>query len=111
MTDPLREAVERVKASFTATNCERNQHAIVQARDLRLILAALEVYQNNPPVLLQPDGYVLAPTEPTEEMAVAGNKSLNSDPLHNPKLGADWSEDCYRAMLAARPLPPGPREG
>ncbi|HBT4608892.1 TPA: DUF551 domain-containing protein [Klebsiella pneumoniae] len=45
-----------------------------------------------------PDGYVLVPKEPTEEMNKAGWAAMNEYDAINPT---------YRAMLAAAPQPPG----
>lgn len=51
---------------------------------------------NSPPVV--PEGFVLAPIEPTEEMVRAGY-------LHKHRDAYDPEADVYRAMLAAAPQP------
>lgn len=52
-----------------------------------------------------PEGFVLVPVEPTDEMLAAGKKQAHS----NNSVGAKCLR-IYAAMLAARPLPTPPKE-
>ena len=48
-----------------------------------------------------PEGWKLVPVEPTPEMVIAFNRGIDF---------LTWG-DCFRAMIAAAPLPPDPNAG
>ncbi|VGD48044.1 Eaa1 [Klebsiella pneumoniae] len=77
-------------------NARESEHVLKACQATYDACRAAMLQSGNSPVI--PDGYVMVPKEPTEEMNKAGWAAMNEHDAINPT---------YRAMLAAAPQSPG----
>lgn len=92
--------LQAVKAVDAAISSHMNEHGPVASRNLaQAAIAALEArgWQR------VPEGCVVAPLEPTEDMFEDGGYVLDDDVEGPGQAACTAAVKCYRAMIAARP--------
>lgn len=92
------EDVERVARAIEAREVGDDNYFVRGADAVELARAALSAMPRH-----VPEGWVLVPKEPTEDMVLAGRNSPLVTPISNPRQTYD---NIYTAMLAAAPPAP-----